>query len=184
MNWKASPPAAEIAVAALSVACLGGAACFAVLRVAPLGAGWIEAGVAGACAALGGGCLIARVDRQPKTRSLEPSVESPGPATFADDVLLLDQRVDAEVLLLDDPLPDGVAPRVVRLFAAPATDEDIAPSLVGPGEMIARIETFLGQARDGASVASPPADAQAIPNDANSALHAALAEIRRSLRQG
>lgn len=74
-------------------------------------------------------------------------------------------------------------PRVVQLFAVPAEEEEPPQSLVGPGEMIARIEDFLGQSR---SVASEPAAARGpVPSDdANAALHAALADIRRSLRQG
>ena len=183
MNWKASPPAIEIAAVAVSVACLGSAVCFAVARAAPLGAGWVEAGISGACAAIGGGWLIARVDRRPHARKLAPLVESPGDEALADEVAL-PEDVDAEILLLDDPLPEAEPPRVVRLFAAAPANEEIAPPLVGPGEMIARIENFLGHSRDGATVETPAIDERAHHHDANAALHAALADIRRSLRQG
>ena len=182
MNWKASPPAIEIAAAAVSVASLGGATCFAVGLLAPLGAGWIAAGVAGACAAVGGGWLIARVDRQP-ARPYRPVAESADGLALVDDVLLLEERVDAAILPPEEPSPMVATPRVVQLFAVPAEEEEPPQSLVGPGEMIARIEDFLGQSR---GVASEPAAARGpVPaDDATAALHAALADIRRSLRQG
>jgi hypothetical protein len=47
--------------------------------------------------------------------------------------------------------------------------------------MVARIEDFLGLGR-GAAPASPTNQAQSA--DASAALHAALADIRRSLRLG
>ena len=72
----------------------------------------------------------------------------------------------------------------MRLFAASPAGGDAAPVPVGPGEMIARIETFLGQSRGDPAFEAPRSDAPAIPVDANAALHAALADIRRSLRQG
>lgn len=78
-----------------------------------------------------------------------------------------------EILLLDDPLikPGGDS-RVVRLFAR------AQPT---PGELVERIEGFLGEvARTG-----PPAATNLVeqpPVDASAALHAALANVRASLR--
>ena len=73
----------------------------------------------------------------------------------------------------------------MRLFAAQPVGGEAAPPLAGPGEMVARIENFLGQTRVGAASAEPgrlPGRSPA--EDASAALHAALADIRRSLRHG
>jgi hypothetical protein len=91
----------------------------------------------------------------------------------ADDVLLLDDRVADDELLLDDPLTD-IAPdsRVVRLFERQDTT---------PGELVERISDFLGDGRR----AAPEIQASTspgVPADASIALHAALANIRASLR--
>jgi hypothetical protein len=95
----------------------------------------------------------------------EPAVFEPDEAL---DELLLDNPVGE--LLLDDPLieaaPDS---RVVRLFAR----QDPTP-----GELVLRISDFLGE--DNRSAAPAPVD-QDVP-DASAALHAALANIRASLR--
>lgn len=77
-----------------------------------------------------------------------------------------------ELLELDDPLveaePDS---RVVRLFAHQEPT---------PGELVDRIADFLG---DGMRPAVEPVPAEAQqPVDASAALHAALANIRASLR--
>jgi len=81
------------------------------------------------------------------------------------------EEVQNDELLLDDPLVD-VEPdsRVVRLF-----DRDE----VTPGELVARIEDYLG---DGHRRAIPAEEGSAAPPDASAALHAALANIRASLR--
>jgi hypothetical protein len=94
-------------------------------------------------------------------RQFEPvALDTTGPTE-----LLLEEK--DEVLLLDDPLievdPDS---RVVRLFAR------VEPT---PGELVERIADFLGE--DRRSGIAPGA-----PNDASAALHAALANIRASLR--
>ena len=82
-------------------------------------------------------------------------------------------EITEEVLMLDDPLvepaPDS---RVVRLFA---------PTEPTPGELVGRIADFLGDNRrlvpeERATVAGE----QVV--DASDALHAALANIRASLR--
>lgn len=75
-------------------------------------------------------------------------------------------------LLLDDPLVE-IAPdsRVVRLFAR---------SEPTPGELVLRIEDYLS---DGRRVLAPEvAAAEQRPADASAALHAALANIKASLR--
>jgi hypothetical protein len=75
-------------------------------------------------------------------------------------------------LLLDDPLLEIEADaRVVRLF-----DRQEAT----PGEMVARIEDYLGDGRRRPAV--PAEEGSATPPDAHAALHAALANIRASLR--
>lgn len=75
-------------------------------------------------------------------------------------------------LLLDDPLveiePDS---RVVQLFAKPEPT---------PGELVLRIEDYLGDGRRGPAANEGVVGQQ--PVDASAALHAALANIRASLR--
>lgn len=78
-----------------------------------------------------------------------------------------------EILLLDDPLIEpGGDSRVVRLFAR------AQPT---PGELAQRIEGFLGEV--GRTVPPVAADRfEQRPVDASAALHAALANVRASLR--
>ncbi len=191
MDWKASRPAIEIAAEWIAATCLGGAVGFA---AAQFGAGLALAGAAGALIAVAGLIVLGRVDR-----AIDPRAEGFAPVGFGEveeDVSLLDQPIGSDdALLLDDPLPAlDQESRVVRLFAAqsprsrravagqsPGSDE-AAPPLAGPGEMVARIEDFLELGRGGAAVAEGEARAASI--DASAALHAALADIRRSLRQG
>jgi hypothetical protein len=181
MHWKASPPAIETAAVSVAALSLGGAVAFAMAQVAPLGAGLVGASAAGAIAALAAWMLVGRVDRRP---ALPPFV-TPAPvcAETDEDVLLLDQIAEDEPLLLDDPLPvlrdDS---RVVRLFAA-LPDAEAAAPLVGPGEMIARIEDFLGHSRPAPTGEQARGANKAASEDASAALHSALADIRRSLRQ-
>jgi len=81
-------------------------------------------------------------------------------------------EVQSEELLLDDPLVEVEEDsRVVRLF-----DRDDAT----PGEMVARIEDYLGGERR--RPLAPAEEGSAAPPDASEALHAALANIRASLR--
>ena len=82
-----------------------------------------------------------------------------------------DTQADDE-LLLDDPLVEIEGDsRVVRLF-----DRQGAT----PGELVERIEGYLGNGRP--SAAYPAEEGSAAPPDASAALHAALANIRASLR--
>jgi len=82
-------------------------------------------------------------------------------------------EAEDELFILDDPLvqpsPDS---RVVRLF------ERQEPT---PGEMVDRITEFLGGSRQPAPVPQRPVEDQ-FSVDASAALHAALANIRASLR--
>jgi hypothetical protein len=181
MNWKASPPAIETAVIAIAALSLGSAVAFAVAQIAPLGAGLMAASGAGSVAAFAGWLLVGRVDPRP----LAPPFVATCLLTemCEEDVLLLDEIVEEEPLLLDDPLPVlGDDSRVVRLFAA-LPDAEAAPPLVGPGEMIARIEDYLGHSRTTPSIESVRGTSKAASEDASAALHVALADIRRSLRQ-
>jgi hypothetical protein len=86
--------------------------------------------------------------------------------------LSFESTQDETELLLDDPLVEiEEDSRVVRLF-----DRKEAT----PGELVARIEGYLGAGRP-----IPPRSAEegsAAPPDASAALHAALANIRASLR--
>ena len=76
-------------------------------------------------------------------------------------------------LLLDDPLVEIESDsRVISLFAREQAT---------PGEMVARIADFLGEER-GLPTASSAGEGSASPPDASAALHAALANIRASLR--
>ncbi len=183
MNWKASPPAVETAAISIAVLSLGGAVGFAVARIAPLDAGLIEASGAGLLAALAGWVLVQRVDRGRESQSLARAGAMAG-GIMDEDALLLSQIDEDEALLLDDPLPllrdDS---RVVRLFAALPGDSEGAAPLIGPSEMIARIEDFLGQSHASSTGEPARSASQGAPADASTALHMALADIRRSLRQ-
>ena len=92
------------------------------------------------------------------------------PAGF-DPVPLVEFSGDSGELLLDDPLVEVPADaRVVRLFAREQAT---------PGELLAKIEDFLGEER---SVHGRGREGMPPPPDANVALHAALANIKASLR--
>lgn len=105
------------------------------------------------------GWLIVRiVPAQLSSKSLAPFELAPLEADGADDALLLED-------VLPQPEEDS---RVVRLFAPDG------PTTVG--ELQARIDQHLGQRS-----AEPQSTSQ--PPDASDALHAALDEIRRSLRR-
>lgn len=75
-------------------------------------------------------------------------------------------------LLLDDPLVEIAADlRVVQLFAQPEPT---------PGELVLRIEDYLNDGRRASQSDAAVVDQR--PVDASAALHAALANIRASLR--
>lgn len=184
MNWKALPPAIEIGVASIAAACLGGAVGFAVARTAPFGAELAMASGVGALVAVAAWLFLSRIDSQRARKSFAP-VDSLAGSFISEEAYPLDNSVDSEVLLLDDPLPTvDDESRVVRLFTAQPTATMESPPFAGPGEMIARIEDYLGQARGSAAAAAQAHPDRAAAEDASAALHAALADIRRSLRQG
>ena len=99
----------------------------------------------------------------------QPAVIEPSGSELGE--LLLEAK--DEVLLLDDPLIEpGGDSRVVRLFAR------AQPT---PGELVERIEGFLGEVgRTAPPIAANPVEQR--PVDASAALHAALANVRASLR--
>jgi hypothetical protein len=178
MDWKAQRPAIEVAAEWIAAACFGGAIAFALWTVAPHGLGIVAAPVASALGMIGALFLIRRADRPGQRRG-----ERFAPVDFTDEAgrLVLDEAPgDDEYLVLDDPLPlINEDSRVVRLFAVPAAGENVP--LPAPGEMAARIENFLGVTRTAPTATAPPPAPAA--TDASAALHAALADIRRSLRQ-
>lgn len=101
-----------------------------------------------------------------------------GDAVAEADELLLDEPFAAPAgeLLLDDPLGAPAAnSRVLRLFA-PQT-------LPVPGEMVERIESWLEDSRQRRGIVPPTVAPGHGPGSspAAAALHAALADIRRSL---
>ena len=178
MNWKAERPAIEIAAEWIAAACVGGAIAFAVWRLAPLGSGILAAAAAGVLGAIGALVVMNRVERADR-----PLGERFVPVDFTDeaDVLMLDDPIGRdEPLRLEYKLPAiSEDSRVVRLFAVPPMAGEAAP-LPAPGEMAARIENFLGGTRTDTAAVDPTLPAA---TDASAALHAALADIRRSLRQ-
>ena len=187
MDLKARRPRIEIAAEWIAALCLGAAAGFAALSLTAAGLlGAVAVAILSAAAALFALALVDRhvVDADP---AFEP-VAFPEEAEPVDvdkaDVLILEDKVEDDALLLDTPVaaaePES---RVVRLFGgAPHSSE--AGNIPAPGEMLARIEDFLGVARGGAEQGEPVRRANEASADASAALHAALADIRRSLRQG
>lgn len=126
--------------------------------------------IAAALAAFAAGMTVMRLAG--KGKSVAVSQFEPVELGAAEPEELLLGPAD-EVLVLDDPLVD-VAPdsRVVRLFSR----QDPTP-----GELVDRISDFLGDGRrPGLDVQN--AVASPAPADASTALHAALANIRASLR--
>lgn len=191
MDWTARAPGIERAAEWGAAVMLGAAAAIALALLAPVGL------IVAACG--GAGAAAAAIAVQ---RSVAPGVGGnfPGfepvdwPGDADGEVLLLDESLiadDGDALLLDDPLPRAEPSRVVRLFGnAPAGEPAVGDpaAIPAPGEMLARIETFLGTHRGPAPVTVLPAAAAgaaraAASAEASAALHAALADIRRSLRQ-
>ncbi len=79
----------------------------------------------------------------------------------------------SDELLLDDPLGEvAVDSRVVALFE---------PEAQTPGSIVARIADYLGE-RGQMPPTIPETDEGGVASDAGAALHAALANIRASLR--
>ena len=124
--------------------------------------GTVTSGLAAGVFALALGVLAMRALGRPRQAETDARFE---PVSFED------TQADDE-LLLDDPLIEIEGDsRVVRLF-----DRQGAT----PGELVERIEGYLGNGRP--SAAYPAEEGSAAPPDASAALHAALANIRASLR--
>jgi hypothetical protein len=137
----------------------------AVLAIACAWSAWTVAGAPAGVAA-GGFALAAGIMAM---RMLGRSLPAQPKATF--EPVGFEDAQDGDELLLDDPLIDVEADsRVVRLF-----DRQKAT----PGELVTRIEGFLG---DGRRRPAATKEGSAAPPDASAALHAALANIRASLR--
>lgn len=187
MNWTSPRPKIEIAAEWISTGLIALAVAFALAMLAPGGAIAAPLGAIGAAVA----AVLAQRGVRATPGAAEPSfvpVDFPVCDDGEDAVLLLDcpsgEDEEENVLLLDMPLPPaGEESRVVRLFgnAGPQPTTAIIPA---PGEMLARIEDFLGANRTAPPAAGPVPAANAASADASAALHAALADIRRSLRQG
>jgi hypothetical protein len=152
---------------------LGGGLGTSCLLVAPLaGVAPLLVGATGAIVGFAAGWLIVRLapSALPKIAPFELHALEP-----CSELATATEIDDPNELLLDARLPDrAVRSRVVRLFE---------PSFT-PGALQARIEAHLG---DGASATAPhpsptPWTGPPAGPDASDALHAALAEIRRSLR--
>ena len=127
-----------------------------------LGLSLVEAAALGIAFLTAGFAAMRMASRRVQPYSFEPV------PVYADELLL---EAEDELLELTDPLVD-VTPdsRVVRLFARQEPT---------PGELVERITDFLGDGERPSQIVS--ADAPP-PVDASAALHAALANIRASLR--
>jgi hypothetical protein len=168
--------------------------------------GLVIAAAIGVAAGAGALFLLARVDRDEVPRMAQfDIVDLPVPVREGN-VLLLEERLEPEALLLDDPLePKGSLPeepfipeawlvedpvpapdesRVVRLFGtSPHGTVDMDANL-GPGEMLARIDDFLAVPHRAAAAVGPGQSGNGASPDASDVLHAALADLRRSISQG
>ncbi|MDQ3077464.1 MAG: hypothetical protein M3Q83_01325 [Pseudomonadota bacterium] len=158
MDWNDHQRAVELAGATAATVCLGAAVGFGIVALTPL-AGLALAAAAscgGAAAAAAVWVLLGRVDSAGKS-----SVPAFAPVDLPTDGL--------GELLLDDPIvvpaPDS---RVVRLFGDQPLPE--------PGELALRIDDYLDEGRGASRRGSGERRV-----DASAALHAALADIRRSL---
>lgn len=110
---------------------------------------------------------MTRVDRRP-SHGKEFSPIDPDFAQTGDDR----HEAAEDELLLDDPLTVADKSRVVRLFAA----DDVTPAA-----LVARIEDYLDQDPNRRDRGHKGRRDQPVP-DASASLHAALANIRASLR--
>jgi len=156
MKWAGKPhPVETLADWGAPIVLAGAAAWAASLAGLPL-----AAKAASSVMALLAGIVAMRIAGRPQLVG-EPSFE---PVEFEP------QGGEGE-LLLDDPLVE-VAPdsRVVRLFARNEPT---------PGELVLRISDFLSEQGKAPMPVAPPVEQQV---DASTALHAALANIRATLR--
>jgi hypothetical protein len=190
MNWNAKRPRIERAAEWGAICSVGAAVAFALSRLTPFGP------LAAAGAALGAAAaawLVLAFVEQGEHAAAPAFAVVDFPPAESDVVLLLEARPGDDdlhdALLLDDPLPREES-RVVRLFG-PAAETAAPPAavpaaLAPPGEMLARIEDFLGAGRagtGGGGPAEPATPGRRESAEASAALHAALADIRASLRR-
>nr|WP_294849274.1 hypothetical protein [uncultured Sphingomonas sp.] len=110
--------------------------------------------------------LLTATDRSPTPRQFFPS-----DLMFDDDGATEDAAED-DILILDDALVQSPNSRVVRLFSAEASN---------PAALVARIEDYLERDPHRRSRGQEGRRDEPVP-DASAALHAALANIRASLR--
>ena len=181
MNWKLQPHPLEIAAAAISVTSLGGATAFAIFALVPRTGHLltIAASLGGLMATCAGLYVLSRVGAPRRVDSrgfrLVDFVDAMGEPVALEP--WSDDEAAEDELLLDDPIasldPDS---RVIRLFQ-PEQPEPLPEPLPEPGQLVARIADYLGSGRGAAS----PAVNEPVRHDASDALHAALADIRRSL---
>lgn len=164
------------------------AAGFAALRLAP-GLGWpVPVSLA---ASSGGAFALAFLAMRiipPEPRHLPLPPFELAPVACNEDVLLLDQPLVAEEmdeLLLDQPLVDAASGEIAELLLddmlpEPEPDSRVVQLFAGgrmptAGQLQQRIQRHL---------ASEGRPAAANTSEASDVLSAALAELRRSLRQG
>jgi len=170
MNMKRQRPAIERGTELLAALSLSGAAAFGIFHAAPF-VEWALIGAmvgGGSAAALGALALLGRID-DVREHQDDPSFV---PGEFVGDEAERTGEADDE-LLLDDPIaPLEPQARVIELFE-PHQPE----ALPEPGELVARIADYLDSSRGTAQLPSEP-----VRHDASASLHAALADIRRSLR--
>jgi len=156
MEWTGKPHPAEVLAdwgAPIVLAC--GAAWAASLAGLPL-----AAKAAGGVMALASGMIAMRL-----------AGRLPLPAEAGFEPVEFEAPNDKDELLLDDPLTEVAADsRVVRLF------ERNDPT---PGELVLRISDYLSEQGKTPSSIDPQVEQQV---DASAALHAALANIRATLR--
>ena len=130
----------------------------------------VSAVAAAALVGFGIGVAVIRTLGQARAAAAAAFEPAPFDVETADELLLDDPLVDTGELLLDDPLVEiSEDARVVRLFAR----QDPTP-----GELVLRIEDFLG---DGVRRVVPAPEPRAMP-DASAALQVALANVRASLK--
>lgn len=166
MHWNKQRPVAERAVEAVAALSLGAAVGFGAFHLTPLSGEtlWAVASFSAIASAWAALTLLKRIGSG-EARDERPAFE---PSAF--------EEVEDDELLLDDPIaPLAPDSRVVRLF-----EREQPEPLPEPGELVLRIADYLETGR----AARPPAETEPTRPDASAALHAALADIRRSLRSG
>lgn len=162
---------------------LGGAGAFAAFALTPATHYAFAPAIGGVAAAMAmtliGLATMRQVHVKARAFAFAPAVFEPAEAE--EELLLVDQVETAseaqDELLLDDQLETpGEESRVLRLFAPQTMDV--------PGEMVERIESWLADARQrrGGAANGTASGHGPASSPASASLHAALADIRRSIR--